>query len=139
LILREKYDEPPRRNLAVSLLNLGKVYYDEGKISESEALFNQARTIFKNVPPDDMTAEDIDNILRCDGNLALIYVDEEKYAEAERYYKGIILVTEKTKGVNHPDLIFYLENYAQLLRITKRPREAAKLDARIRFIRSGMR
>lgn len=139
LILREKYDEPPRRNLAVSLLNLGKVYYEQGKISESEALFNQARGVLSKIPSEDITLEDLGHLLGIDHNLALVYVEQKKYAEAELRYKGVILTTEKLKGERHPDLILYLENYAKLLRLTNRPAQAAKLDARIRLIKNGMR
>lgn len=139
LILREKYDDPPHRNLAVSLINLGKVYYEQGKTSESEALFNQARGILSKIRPDDVTPDDLENVLACDHNLALVYVEQKKYADAELRYKAVILLTEKVKGVNHPDLILYLENYAKLLRLTNRPKKAAKLDLRIRSIKDHMR
>lgn len=36
------------------------------------------------------------------------------------------------KGPQHPDLTLYLGNYAQLLRIMKRYKEAAELEARFR-------
>lgn len=139
LKLREQYDEPPRRNLAVSLLNLGKIYYEQGKNSEAEALFNQARSIFVSIPREDITPEDIDSLLRSEHNLALVYVEQKKYDEAEVRYKAVILLTEKFKGDMHPDLLLTLENYAKLLRLTNRPEQALKLENRRKIISNSMR
>lgn len=68
--LREKYDPPPRRNLAISLVNLGKVYYDEVKYFEAEPFFRQVQSIFLAIGPDDATSEDIDVMLMTSNNLA---------------------------------------------------------------------
>ena len=138
LSLREKYDEPPRRNVAVSLLNLGKIYYEQGKNSEAEALFNQARNIFINIPREEIISEDIDSLLMCEHNLALVYVEQKKYDEAEFRYKAVIALTEKFKGEMHPDLLLTLENYAKLLRLTNRPEQAVKLENRRKIILNNM-
>ncbi|MBA3804775.1 MAG: tetratricopeptide repeat protein [Acidobacteria bacterium] len=138
LKLREKYDEPPRRNMAVSLLNLGKIYYEQGKNSEAEALFSQARSIFVNIPREAIIPEDVDSLLMCEHNLALVYVEQKKYDEAEIRYKAVILLTEKLKGDMHPDLLLTLENYAKLLRLTNRPEQAVKLENRRKLILNNM-
>lgn len=118
--LREKYDPPPRRNLAISLVNLGKVYYDEEKYLEAEPFFRQAQNIFLAIGPDDATGDDIDVMLMTSNNLALIAVKRGLYKEAENRYLTVIKITEAKKGRYHPDLVQYLNNYAQLLRLTKR-------------------
>ena len=132
--LREKYDPPPRRNLAVSLVNLGKVYYDEGKYLEAEPFFRQAQGIFLAIGPSDATAEDIDNMLMTSNNLALIAVKRGLYKEAENRYLTVIKIMEAKKGRNHPDLVPYLNNYAELLRLTKRLAAAKKIKARALLI-----
>lgn len=132
--LREKYDPPPRRNLAISLVNLGKVYYDEGKYLEAEPFFRQAQNIFLAIGPDDATGDDIDVMLMTSNNLALIAVKRGLYKEAENRYLTVINITEAKKGRYHPDLVQYLNNYAQLLRLTKRVAAAKKIDARALLI-----
>jgi tetratricopeptide (TPR) repeat protein len=128
--LREEHDPPPRRNLAISLLNLGKVYYDQGKFLEAEPFFRQARTILFAISESDATDEDIDTLLMISNNLALTAVERGQFREAEYRYKEVIRLTEARKGPNHPDLVQYLNNYAKLLRLTKRPAEAKRVEAR---------
>ena len=128
--LREKYDPPPRRNLAISLVNLGKVYYDQAKYLEAEPFFRQAQEIFLAIDPDDATDEDIDTMLMTSNNLALIAVRRGLYKEAENRYLLVIRATELRKGKYHPDLVVYLNNYAELLRKTKRVAAAKRIEAR---------
>ena len=132
--LREKYDPPPRRNLAISIVNLGKVYYDDGKYLEAEPFFRQAQSIFLAIGPDDATSEDIDVMLMTSNNLALIAVKRGLYKEAENRYLAVFKITEAKKGRYHPDLVQYLNNYAQLLRLTKRVPAAKKIEARALLI-----
>lgn len=139
LTLREKYDGPPRRNFAVSLLNLGVLLYEQGDVVESEPFFNQARGILSKIPIAELTQSDFDNILMCDHNLGLIYTEQKKYDDAELRFKAAIAFTEKLKGENHPDLILYLQSYANLLRLINRAPLAARVEARIKRIRDGMR
>lgn len=126
ITLREKYDPPPHRNLAASLVNLGKVFYDQAKYLEAESLFQQAQKIYVAIGLDDATGEDVDVMLMNSNNLALIAGKRRAYREAENRYLMIIRVTELKKGRNHPDLIGYLTNYAELLRATKRLAAARK-------------
>ena len=139
LALREKYDEAPRRNVAVSLLNLGVLFYEQGKITESEPFFNQARGILSKIPVSDLTSSDLEDILMCDHNLGLVYTQQKKYDDGELRFKAVIALTEKLKGPNHPDLILYLQSYANLLRVTHRGQQATRLEARIKSIQNGTR
>jgi hypothetical protein len=81
----------------------------------------------------------VEDILMCDHNLGLVYTQQKKYDDAELRFKAVIALTEKLKGPNHPDLILYLQSYANLLRVTHRGQEATRLEARIKSIQSGMR
>ncbi len=67
-------------------------------------------------------------------NLANLYRDQGKYAEAEPLHKRSLAIIEKALGPDHPHVAKTLLNYAALLRKTGRTTEAAKLEARARTI-----
>ncbi len=69
-------------------------------------------------------------------NLALLYDDQGKYAEAEPLYKRSLAIRENALGSQHPDVAESLENYAALLRETGRGAEATKMKARAKAIRA---
>jgi hypothetical protein len=47
-----------------------------------------------------------------------------------------LVIYEKALGPGHPDIASILQNYADLLRRTKREAEAKKLEARVQAIRA---
>ncbi len=47
-------------------------------------------------------------------NLATVYADEGKYADAEPLYQRALAIREKTQGRNHPDVTDSLNNLANL-------------------------
>ena len=69
-------------------------------------------------------------------NLASLYQDQGKYADAELLCKQALAIEEKTLGPEHPNVVTSLENYAALLRKTNRKSEAVKLEARAMAIRA---
>ncbi len=69
-------------------------------------------------------------------NLAELYREQGKYAEAEPLYKRSLAIKEKALGPEHPHVATGLENYAALLRKTNREAEAARLEARAKAIRA---
>ena len=69
-------------------------------------------------------------------NLALLYDDQGRYAEAEPRYKRALAILEKALGPEHPNVATTLENHASLLRETGRVSEAAELEARAKAIRA---
>ncbi len=52
------------------------------------------------------------------------------------YFMRAIAIDEKALGASHPGLATDLENYASLLRKTKREPEAEELEARAKAIRA---
>lgn len=134
LALREKYEGRTSPNVAVSLLNLGKLFFDQDKYTEAEALFNRAQQLITAIPYDEINSEQLSVLMICFNNLTLVYMKQKRYAEAESRYKLMITLTERLKGVRHPNLIGYLEDYAKLLRLMKRDTEAVKLEYRARII-----
>ncbi len=68
-------------------------------------------------------------------NLAGLYDDQGRYAEAEPLYKRSLVIREKVLGPGHPNVATSLENYAAVLRATGRTAEADKMAARAKAIR----
>lgn len=133
--LRRKYDPAPHRNVAISLLSLGGAYFHRGKVRDAELVALQARELLSKISIDQRTPEDSAAMMRSDHNLALIYVDQKKYDEAEKFYKAAIQSMEQLDGKTSPGLILYLSNYARLLRILKRTAEAEIVEARVESIK----
>ncbi len=69
-------------------------------------------------------------------NLAELYRDQGKYAEAEPLYRRSLAIRETALGSEHPDVATTLESYAVLLRETGRTAEADGLEERARAIRA---
>ncbi len=69
-------------------------------------------------------------------NLAALYDDQGRYAEAEPLYQRALAIWEKALGPEHPHVATSLENYASLLRQTARAVEAARMVARAKAIRA---
>ncbi len=67
-------------------------------------------------------------------NLALLYYDQGRYAEAEPLQKRALAIWEKALRPEHPNVAQSLENYAAVLRKTGRTTEAVKLEARAKAI-----
>jgi tetratricopeptide (TPR) repeat protein len=129
--LRRKYDEVPKRNLAISLLSLGATYSHDGKIQDGEGFTLEAREILSKIPADQKTPEDMAAVMRSDHNLALSYVAQKKYEAAEEYFKRAIQTMETLYGPTSNGLVLYLTNYANLLKTLKRDDEAKALLQRV--------
>ncbi len=69
-------------------------------------------------------------------NLAVLYTDMGRYAEAEPLHQRSLAIREKALGPEHPEVATSLENYAALLRQTARADEAERLEARAKAIRA---
>ncbi len=69
-------------------------------------------------------------------NLAALYDDQGRYAEAEPLYQRSLAIWEKALGPAHPHVATSLENYAALLRQTACADEAERMWARANAIRA---
>jgi kinesin light chain len=61
---------------------------------------------------------------------------QEKFGEAERFYRRALQVGEQALGPRDPFVAQILEDYADMLRKTKRVSAAEKLEARAKDIRA---
>jgi hypothetical protein len=68
--------------------------------------------------------------------LALLYKEQRKYDQAELIYQRGLAIREQTVKLEHPKVAEILVNYADLLRMTGRESEAAKLEERVQAIRA---
>jgi tetratricopeptide (TPR) repeat protein len=125
--LRRKYDEQPKRNLAISLLSLGAVDFQLGKIEDGQIVTLEAREVLSKIPAGQKTPEDMAATMRSDHNLALGYVEQKKYEAAEESFKRAIQAMESLYGPTSNGLVLYLTNYAKLLKTLKRDKEAETL------------
>ena len=63
-------------------------------------------------------------------NLALLYMTQGQYAQAEPLYTRSLAIREKVFGPNHPDVAQSLENMAALFRKTGREKAEEALQQR---------
>ena len=103
--------------------------YRQGRDAKAEKLFLAALGEADGFGPQDPRLATSLN------NLATVYHSEGKYAEAEPLYRQSLAIIEKILGPEHRHVATSLENYAALLRKTKRNHKAAKMEARAKAIR----
>ena len=65
-------------------------------------------------------------------NLAVLYKDMGRYAEAEPLYQRALTIFAQALGPTHPKVVTCRQNYAQLLRAMRRWDAARALAARTR-------
>ena len=63
-------------------------------------------------------------------NLAALYADQGRYADAEPLYKRALAIREKALGPDHPDVATSLNNLAELYRDQGRYADAEPLYKR---------
>ena len=109
----------------------GEEAYKQGRYAEAEktwlATLKEAESFG---PQDPRLATSLNN-------LALLYLTQSKYAEAEPLLKRALAIWEKALGPEHPNVATSLENYAALLRETNREGEAEARNSRLAPRRSG--
>jgi tetratricopeptide (TPR) repeat protein len=132
---RERFLGAKHSDVAVSLINLGRVQYEQEEWVNAKQSFDRAFVILTDIPEEQRTDEQYEYLVMCANNLALIYVEEKKYDQAEQFYLKAMEILTALKGPQHPDLVGYLKNYAKLLRTMNRVAEADKVDARIEEIK----
>jgi tetratricopeptide (TPR) repeat protein len=111
-------------------IHLGTAAQKQGHYADAEESFLSALEAAEKFGPEDTRLATTLN------DLAAVYYNQGKYAQAEPLYKRALAIREKALGPEHPDVAQSLESYATLLRNTKRVAEAEKFEARAREIRA---
>jgi len=143
LALRETIKDG-RANVAISMLNLGALFFDQERYSEARVLFIRASDILNSEVKQATRDKDMDLLeeyllswATCRQNLAAININENRqYSEALTFVQQAITAREITQGKDHPDLIDPLSDYAKVLRKLGRTREAIAVEARVRKLKA---
>ncbi len=105
------------------LVNTGQILSSQGNFIEAEKCFKDALALFESQP-----AESQNFTLKayCLNNLALLYMNNERLADAETYFKQVLQIAEKTDLTKDPILGIALDNLGQTYRFQKRFDDAEK-------------
>ncbi len=102
----------------------GEDAYQQGNYAEAEKQLLAARAEAERFAPDDPRLGTSLN------NLAELYRNQGKYAEAEPLYQRSLAIDEKALGPNHPGVATDLNNLAELYRTQGKYAEAEPLYQR---------
>jgi tetratricopeptide (TPR) repeat protein len=100
---------PQDSRLAQSLDHLARLYHDQGKYTEAEALYQRTLAIVEKV-----RGPEHPDVAASLNNLAWLYQEQAKDAEAEAFYQRALAIREKALGPEHPDVAASLNNLAWL-------------------------
>ena len=94
---------------AVSLNNLARLYYFQGRYNDAEPLFLQSLDIYKR-----QLGNDHPDVALSLNNLALLYESQGRYNDAEPLFLQSLDIYKRQLGNDHPDVAQSLNNLAQL-------------------------
>ncbi len=123
---------PKHPQIAVQESNVGSMYFDWRRYEEAEYHYRRAleieeATLGRSHPKMDMTL----------GNLGAALVSMGQLERGERDLRRALALAESTYGSAHPHSLDIAARLADLLRGTKRGKEAAKLEAHIKQARAS--
>jgi CHAT domain-containing protein/tetratricopeptide (TPR) repeat protein len=137
LALLDKLGAAGTQDQARVMSTLGRVYYELGRYAEAEAIFKRAFVIFEKVlntyfPNPARRRNDRAIMFTADvalslNDLATLYIDLGRYAEAEPLLKRAIALRESSQGADALELGADLEALGRLYRIVGRNPEAELL------------
>ena len=94
---------------ALSLNNLARLYYFQGRYNDAEPLFLQSLDIYKR-----QLGNDHPDVAQSLNNLAQLYYSQGRYNDAELLYLQSLDILKRQLGYDHPDVAQSLNNLAQL-------------------------
>ena len=123
---------PHNPKSAEALTALAEFLRGQKKFKQAESVYKRAIAI-RELFYDQADAE----LARLALNLGNMYLSLRKYSDAEPLVKRAMKTRVYHHGVEHPSVAACIETYAVLLRKTKRPALATKMDVRAREIRTA--
>ncbi len=112
---------PLHTTVAQSIEDIAWLYRYQEKYEEAGTLFHQALDVFERQGEAQRF-----NIANCLNNLAVLYYDQRRFAEAEAFYQQSLML-RKQANPQHPDVGESLHNLATLYTSQKRFAEAEPL------------
>ncbi|UCJ13314.1 MAG: tetratricopeptide repeat protein [Phormidium sp. PBR-2020] len=109
LEIRETILGETHPDVAQSLNNLARLYWNQGNPSAAEPLLRRALDIWET-----SLGESHLDVAQSLNNLAQLYREQRNYAAAEPLYLHALDIRETQLGANHPDVAQSLNNLAQL-------------------------
>ncbi|MGH7204581.1 MAG: tetratricopeptide repeat protein [Nitrospiraceae bacterium] len=106
--------------------------FQQGRYAEAETLWESALKDAESFQPEDP------RLVVSLKNLAQLYDDQKKYADAEPLYQRLLAIDEKTLGPDHPDVATILYRLAKLYQARGKYAEAEPLYQRALAIREGV-
>ena len=95
--------------------SLGRSYTDKGLDAQKQARYAEAEVLFLAALEEvERFGEQDPRLATSLKNLALLYYDQGKYAEAEPLHHRALTIREKVLGPEHPDVAISLNNLALL-------------------------
>ena len=107
---------------ALSLNNLARLYYFQGRYNDAEPLFLQSLDILKL-----QLGNDHPDVAQSLNNLAQLYYSQGRYNDAELLYLQSLDILKRQLGYDHPDVATNLNNLAQLYESQGRYNDAKPL------------
>lgn len=105
------------------LINMGQILSSQGNFVESEKCFKAALEMFASQPTE---SQNLTHKAYCLNNLALLYMNNGRLADAETNFNQVLQIAEKIDLTKDPILGIALDNLGQTYRFQKRFEEAEK-------------
>jgi tetratricopeptide (TPR) repeat protein len=109
--------------LPVSLITLGRIYFDSGDSASAEKMYRRALDAVNSHTPGDSATRAL-----AYGHLGVLYGREGKMKEADQYFRDGIEMNSRVFSPAHPKVLDAMSAYASFLRANKRKGEAKKLE-----------
>jgi len=130
LTIREQLLGPEHPQVADSLHELARLYYQQGKYTQAEPLLQRSLHMReKLLGPEHCDVADSLN------ELALLYYQRGLYTQAEPLFQRALQICEQVSGPESPDMAYLLNNLANLYQKQEKMAQAASLHHRALHIR----
>jgi len=128
LLIRVRTLDPHHRDIAMTLNDLGLLYWEQSRYGEAEQVFTRAMGIYSiALGPEDCF------VGMTHLNLALLFQDIERNDEADAHFLRALSIAERASGTAPENLLpDILQHYAGFLRKLNRSSEAETFEGRAR-------
>lgn len=119
--------------VAERLVDLASLYRRTARLGDAEVLLRKAISIYSNAYDSDSPI-----VINTINDLSAVYLEEKKYAQANRLYADYLPKLVKQLGPVHPHVADVLDNWALVAQRSDDPKQAESLRARAKDIRLAL-